>query len=83
VTIVILGIVNLVFTNFLNIDGLKLNSYLTQTAMISKENQELQTKLSQFKSLSLIENQAQNRGFFQAKTITTINSVDTVAQVPN
>lgn len=83
VAIITLGIVNLVLTNFLNIDGLILNSCLAETAIISKENQELQTKLSQTKSLSLIGIQAKNLGFVQAKKITTVNSIDTVAQVPN
>jgi hypothetical protein len=69
-------------SNFLNIDGLKLNSYLNQTTIIAKENQELQSKLSQLRSLAFVETQAANLGFSRIQKIATINSTDTVAQLP-
>lgn len=81
--IIFFGIINLILTNLLNIDGLKLNYYLNQTTIIAKENQELQSKLSHIKSLTFVENQAHGLGFFQINQIATVNPSDTMAHLPN
>jgi hypothetical protein len=83
VLIFILGIANLVMSNFLNVDSLKINAYLRETSIISKENQELQSKVAQMRSLNQIETKAISLGFSKELNIATINSIDAVAQLPN
>lgn len=83
VLVIVLGLANLVLTNLIVTDGVRLNSIIEKTNLLAKENQELQAILANSKSLASVESKAEILGFVATKNITTINSIDVVAQIPN
>jgi len=83
VLVIVLGLANLVLTNLIVTDGVRLNSIIEKTNLLAKENQELQAILANSKSLASVESEAENLGFVPTKNITTINPIDVVAQIPN
>lgn len=77
-----LGVVNLIATNLLATEGVKVSQISDQTAFLVKENQYLSNMLSRSKSLAQIEAKALELGFSRVAQVATIGSFETVAQLP-
>lgn len=81
VVVVVLGIANLIATNLIATEGARLNSISQETSNLVKDNHILETRLSELKSLTYLEERAKELGFVPASNIASINTPDSVAQV--
>lgn len=81
VIVVVLGVANLIATNLIATEGSRLNTVSQETTDLVKENHILETRLSELKSLTYLEERAKELGFVPASNIASITIPDSVAQV--
>jgi|SRR3989344_2806663 len=79
--VIALALSNLIATNILATQGVKLNYLSQETFKLSTENQNLENNLSTLKSLSRIETLGTDKGFVRLSHTATISTSDVVAQV--
>lgn len=79
--VVFLGIANLVVTNVLATGGHELEDITIKTQQLEKQNLYLKNKISQFTSLSYLEEKALGRGFQPISNTLAIISSTPVAYV--
>jgi len=72
VTIILLGLANLVFTNVMSTQGVVLGALFHQRQAIEQDSQVLSEQLTEITSLNRIQEEARRLGFVPVDNIVTI-----------
>lgn len=72
VTIILLGLANLVFTNVMSTQGVVLGALFHQRQAIEQDSQVLSEQLTEITSLNRIQEEARRLGFIPIHNIVTI-----------
>lgn len=79
----VLGIANLIATNIVATQGIRLNNLNTKTALLAKENEILTGRLNEIRSLAEIESRALSLGMVRTNQIVHISGENLYALAEN